>query len=157
MQQKVPERKKKNVVRGKKRMGEGRMGEEGNRKDGGFLTTKILWGKGTKGGKGKTGGGGDEEASPVELLLQALIGVVDAQLLKAVVVEAFEAIDVQYGKGCVRAGPAVRKGLVDSGHQPAKESRVEGLCQSVPRVSRRLSPQHCADCLSSCATSPDFI
>ena len=37
--------------------------------------------------------------SPVELLLQALIGIVDAQLLKAVLLEALKAVDVQYAQG----------------------------------------------------------
>ena len=32
---------------------------------------------------------------PVELLLQALVCVVDAQLLKAVLFEAFKAVDIQ--------------------------------------------------------------
>ena len=35
------------------------------------------------------------ELSPVELLLQALVGLVDAQLLEAVLLEALEAVDVQ--------------------------------------------------------------
>ena len=39
----------------------------------------------------------------VELLLQALIGQVDAQLLKAVLLEALKAIDVQYANGTLRA------------------------------------------------------
>ena len=34
-------------------------------------------------------------SAPVELLLQAFIGIVDAELLKAVLHEALEAVDVQ--------------------------------------------------------------
>ncbi len=39
----------------------------------------------------------------VELLLQALIGQVDAQLLKAVLLEALKAVDIQYANGALRA------------------------------------------------------
>ena len=38
----------------------------------------------------------------VELLLQALIGQIDAQLLKAVLLEALKAVDVQYANGALR-------------------------------------------------------
>ena len=37
----------------------------------------------------------------VELLLQPLIGQVDAQLLKAVLLEALEAINIQYANGAL--------------------------------------------------------
>ncbi len=39
----------------------------------------------------------------VELLLQALIGQVDAQLLKAILLEALKAVDIQYADGALRA------------------------------------------------------
>ncbi len=39
----------------------------------------------------------------VELLLQPLIGQVDAQLLKAVLLEALKAVDIQYANGTLRA------------------------------------------------------
>ena len=42
----------------------------------------------------------------VELLLQALIGQVDAQLLKAVLLEGLEAIDIQNADGAVRSPPS---------------------------------------------------
>ena len=38
-------------------------------------------------------------SSLVELLLQSLIGIVDAQLLKAVFLEALKAIDIQDAQG----------------------------------------------------------
>ena len=42
----------------------------------------------------------------IELLLQALIGQVDAQLLKAVLLEGLEAINVQNTDGAVRSPPS---------------------------------------------------
>ena len=51
--------------------------------------------------------------SPVELLLQALVGVVDAQLLEAVLLEALEAVDVQDGEACA-AGALVAHRLCQS-------------------------------------------
>ena len=41
----------------------------------------------------------------VELLLQPLIGQVDTQLLKAVLLEALKAVDVQDANGALRALP----------------------------------------------------
>ena len=41
----------------------------------------------------------DADNPPVELLLQALIGIVDAQLLKAVLLEALKAIDIKNAQG----------------------------------------------------------
>ena len=41
----------------------------------------------------------------VELLLQPLIGQVDTQLLKAVLLEALEAVDVQDANGTLRSQP----------------------------------------------------
>ena len=41
----------------------------------------------------------------IELLLQALIGQVDTQLLKAVLLEAFKAVDVQDADRALRALP----------------------------------------------------
>ncbi len=45
----------------------------------------------------------------VELLLQALIGQVDTQLLEAVLLEALKAIDVQDANGTIRALPRTCK------------------------------------------------
>lgn len=41
----------------------------------------------------------------VELLLQPLIGQVDTQLLKAVLLEALKAVDVQDANGTLRSQP----------------------------------------------------
>ena len=54
--------------------------------------------------------GGDADLLPledmlVELLLQALVGQVDAQLLKAVFLEALKAVDIQDANGALRALP----------------------------------------------------
>lgn len=38
-----------------------------------------------------------ERAVPIELLLEALIGIVDTKLLETVLLEALEAIDIEDG------------------------------------------------------------
>lgn len=57
----------------------------------------------------------------VEVLLQLLIGQVDAELLKVILLEALKAINVQHTNqgGCACILP---NGSVDLGHQPVKHT-----------------------------------
>ena len=60
--------------------------------------------------------------SPVELLLQPLICIVDAQLLKAVLFEALKAIDVQNAERGLCLLLAHGQGCVDAINQPLKHT-----------------------------------
>lgn len=73
----------------------------------------------------------------VEVLLQLLIGQVDAELLKVILLEALKAVDVQHahqGGGC----GVLPNGGVDLGHKPVKHPGVDGLGQRVTVVQRSL-------------------
>ena len=60
---------------------------------------------------------------PVELLLETLVGIVDAQLLEAVLLEALEAVDVQNAEAHItRALVAHCQRHVDLLHQPPAQS-----------------------------------
>lgn len=84
----------------------------------------------------------------VELLLQALVGQVDAELLKAVLLEGLEAVDVQDAdRALVAALLCAAKCAdlaVDGSHKPIKEPRVQVLGQRVARGAggRRVEPLH---------------
>ena len=67
----------------------------------------------------------------VELLLQPLIGVVDAQLLKAVLLKALKAIDIQDAEGQLALALALCQGCVDAADQVAEEGSIDGLCQRI--------------------------
>ena len=72
----------------------------------------------------------DKSTYMVELLLEFLVGVVDAELLKAVLLEHLKAIDVQDADGGVALlGGA--EGVVEAGHRPLKEVDVEVLGQTI--------------------------
>ena len=89
-------------------------------------------------------------AAPVELLLQALVGVIDAELLEAVLHEAFKAVDVQDGQA--GAGHLLAHGqeCVDARDQPPEQRRVHRLGQRVARILRRVQPQPPLDRLPTC-------
>mmetsp|Transcript_18537 Transcript_18537/g.55887 ORF Transcript_18537/g.55887 Transcript_18537/m.55887 type:complete len:300 (-) Transcript_18537:1458-2357(-) len=94
------------------------------------------------------------EQVPVELLLQALVGVVDAQLLEAVLLEALEAVDVQDGQaGAAGALVTHRQRLVDLVHQPPEERCIDGLGEGIPGVQGCL---HLELYVNALATSSDF-
>lgn len=57
----------------------------------------------------------------VEVLLQLLIGQVDTELLKVVLLEALKPVDVQHTHKCGRSG-VLPNGGVDLGHQPVKHA-----------------------------------
>ena len=69
----------------------------------------------------------------VEVLLQLLIGQVDAELLKVVLLEALKAIDIKHADQgrCSCILPNCR---VDLCHQPIKHAGVDGLSQRVTVV-----------------------
>ena len=62
----------------------------------------------------------------VELLLQLLVGVVDAELLKPVCLEHLEAIDVQDTNEQV-LGRVTPEGSVDAPHHPLEQTGVQLL------------------------------
>lgn len=75
----------------------------------------------------------------VEVLLKLLIGVVDAQLLKTVLLEAFKAEDIEQSKRVDRIWVATRRcvhlgrdRIVDLAHDPVEEFAVDGLGARVP-------------------------
>ena len=68
----------------------------------------------------------------VELLLKPLIGIVDAQLLEAVLLEAFKAVDVQDAEGQLALPLAFRQGCVDAADQVSKQSSIDCLGQCIP-------------------------
>jgi len=69
----------------------------------------------------------------VKQLLQLLIGVVDAQLLKGVHLEDLKASDVQDpDEGGTRLEGTV-KGFVDSEHNPLEQTLIQCLCESLGR------------------------
>ena len=66
----------------------------------------------------------------IELLLQLLVGIVDAKLLEAVDVKGLKAVDVKDTNEAVglAAGP---EGLVDVQHDPVEEVGVDALGQGI--------------------------
>ena len=86
----------------------------------------------------------------VELLLQALVGEVDAQLLKAVLLEGLEPVDVQDPDRALGALPAAQRAdlAIDGCNQPVKQAGIEVLCQRVPRGVGRSSVQLLHDVLA---------
>ena len=77
----------------------------------------------------------------VEVVLQALIGKVDAQLLEAVVGEVLEAKEVEQRDHILQLLPLlllllpaalVGADLVDPGHQPGEQGTVQGLGDGIP-------------------------
>jgi hypothetical protein len=91
---------------------------------------------------------------PVELLLQALIGVVNAELLKAILHEALKAVDVQDGQAGARHLLADGQERVDARDQPPEQRCVHSLGQCVPRVLRRVQPQPPLNRLPTCRQMP---
>ena len=76
----------------------------------------------------------------MRLLLQALVGIVDAELLEAVGDETFEAEyvkDAYEGLGLVR----VDQLLVAALDKPPEEARVHGLAEGVARVDGLLDTE----------------
>ena len=67
------------------------------------------------------------ENEPVELLLQALISIVDAQLLKAVIQEALKAVDIQDGQAGAGDLLAHRQKGIDTRHQPSEQGCIDRL------------------------------
>lgn len=78
---------------------------------------------------------------PVELLLQALIGVVNAQLLEAVLLEALEAVDVQNAEADV-AGALVASSQrhIDLVHQPPARGRGTPVSHHIQRQPSPATP-----------------
>jgi hypothetical protein len=72
-------------------------------------------------------------------LLQLLIGVVDAQLLKAIMLKNLETRDIQNTNE--RRRIAATKNLVDTTHDPQENTTVERLDKSVTRVGGLLHVQ----------------
>ncbi len=71
----------------------------------------------------------------VELLLQFLVGVVDAKLLEAVLLENLKPIDVQDANGGV-ALVGGGEGVVYLRHHPLEKVHVEMLGQTIPGSNR---------------------
>ena len=69
----------------------------------------------------------------IELLLQLLVGVVDAELFETVDLERFEAVDVQDADEAVRVLRPLQS-LVDQLHHHGEEQRIDVLGQRVPGV-----------------------
>eukprot|EP00964_Phaeocystis_antarctica_P041764 scaffold23909_cov40-Phaeocystis_antarctica.AAC.1 len=69
----------------------------------------------------------------VELLLQPLVGEVDAQLLEGVGGEALEAVDVEDANGGGRGG-RVDEPLVAAADEPTEEAAVQRLARGVARL-----------------------
>ncbi len=67
----------------------------------------------------------------VEKLLQLLVGVVDAQLLKAVEVENLKASNIQDANEAGSLTLGAVQGSVDPGHDPLEEPLVSGLGESL--------------------------
>ena len=87
----------------------------------------------------------------VEVELESLVGVVDAELLEAVRVEVLEAEYVEDGDGGRRGGGGGGGGggvyllasdyAVDALDEPREEARVERLGESIARIQRLLHIQ----------------
>jgi hypothetical protein len=82
-----------------------------------------------------------------KVVLEVLVGVVDAKLLKAVLLEVLKAEDVEDRDG--RALAALEDDLVDALDEPAEEGVVEGLGKGVPRVQGLLNVQWRVEAFSS--------
>lgn len=73
----------------------------------------------------------------IKLLLQHLVDEVDQQLLKRVVLELFEAEDVQDANGVVQGVAAGARGGVDLRHNPVEQGGEDGLGEGVAAHLRR--------------------
>ena len=78
----------------------------------------------------------------VELLLEFLIGIVDAELLKIVLIKYFKSVNIQHsnergGVAIITRGSSGGEARVDGGHDPVEESAIQALGQTVSS-SRRL-------------------
>lgn len=70
----------------------------------------------------------------VEVALELLIRKVDAELLEAIPLEVLKAKDVQDADVEVVLGRVGLQVTVEPGHDPAEQSRVQGLGQRVPDI-----------------------
>eukprot|EP00955_Chlamydomonas_euryale_P027275 287656-Chlamydomonas_euryale.AAC.1 len=80
-----------------------------------------------------------------ELLLQPLVSVVDAQLLKAVGLKLLKAVDVQYGHAVAGCGLAGVQLGVDALHDPGERGGVDRLGERVARLTRLVHVEHLRD------------
>mmetsp|Transcript_61922 Transcript_61922/g.164562 ORF Transcript_61922/g.164562 Transcript_61922/m.164562 type:complete len:231 (+) Transcript_61922:2892-3584(+) len=76
----------------------------------------------------------------VEVLLQFLVGEVDAELFERVQIKLFETVDVKQANLLqILPRPSLSgEALVDPPHKPIEESRVHNFGKRVPRVGRCL-------------------
>mmetsp|Transcript_41494 Transcript_41494/g.79298 ORF Transcript_41494/g.79298 Transcript_41494/m.79298 type:complete len:225 (+) Transcript_41494:195-869(+) len=76
----------------------------------------------------------------VKVLLQFFVGEVDTKLLKRVLLEALEPVDIQHADAShgLRILP---NGIVDGAHQPVEEARVQSLGQGVA-AGHRIQLRH---------------
>ena len=69
----------------------------------------------------------------VEVLLELLVGEVDAKLLKGIRLERLESVDVEDSDECLTLS-VLTDTLVDLGDEPVEQSGVERLGERVPAV-----------------------
>lgn len=71
----------------------------------------------------------------VELLLEFLVGIVDAKLLKRVVTENLKAVDIQNPNEGLRMSVRASETLIDPFHNPLEEMIIQMTRETVPTAN----------------------